>query len=123
MKTWGYGVSVLALAVVISGDSAWAQQPSSANTVDEIIVTGTRRSDRTVTTSASPIDVISATELSRQPTANLLDTLRNLIPSFSVGQNTISDASTFVRAPSLRGLPGDELLVQLTGKRYNPSAL
>jgi iron complex outermembrane receptor protein len=40
-----------------------------------------------------------------------------------VPQNSISDASTFVRAPSLRGLPGDEVLVQINGKRMNRSAL
>ncbi|RYD18478.1 MAG: Plug domain-containing protein, partial [Lysobacteraceae bacterium] len=42
---------------------------------------------------------------------------------FYVGQNTISDASTFVRSPSLRGLSGDQVLVMLNGKRYNRSAL
>ena len=45
------------------------------------------------------------------------------MPSFYVPQNTISDASTFVRAPSLRGLPADEVLVQINGKRFNRSAL
>ncbi len=87
------------------------------------MITGTRRTDRTVTNSASPIDVIGATELNAQPTANLLDTVKNIVPSFFVGQNTISDASSFVRAPSLRGLPGDEVLVQINGKRFNRSAL
>jgi iron complex outermembrane recepter protein len=90
---------------------------------DDIIVIGTRRTDRTLTDSASPVDVISAVELSAQPSANQLDALKNIIPSFYVGQNTISDASTFVRSPSLRGLPGDEILVMLNGKRYNRSAL
>ena len=90
---------------------------------DQIVITGTRRTDRTVTNSASPIDVISATELTTQPTANLLDTVKNIVPSFYVPSNAISDASTFVRAPSLRGLPGDETLVQINGKRMNRSAL
>lgn len=97
-------------------------QPSTTES-DEIVVTGTRRLDRTVTNSASPIDVISSTELVNQPTANLLDTIKNIVPSFYVPQNTISDASTFVRAPSLRGLPADEVLVQINGKRFNRSAL
>src|SRR6185436_1612381 len=34
-----------------------------------------------------------------------------------------SDASSIVRAPSLRGLPSDEILVMLDGKRFNRSAL
>ncbi|MEO8104527.1 MAG: TonB-dependent receptor plug domain-containing protein, partial [Betaproteobacteria bacterium] len=97
-------------------------QPAPPST-DEIVVTGTRRTDRTVTTSASPIDVISSAELTSQPAANVLDTIKNIVPSFFVGQNSISDASTFVRAPSLRGLPADEMLVQINGKRFNRSAL
>lgn len=100
-----------------------ASPPAETDVSDEIVVTGTRRLDRTVTNSASPIDVISSTELTNQPTANLLDTIKNIVPSFYVPQNTISDASTFVRAPSLRGLPADEVLVQINGKRFNRSAL
>src|SRR5689334_1793749 len=97
--------------------------PQTTVNTDEIVVTGTRRTDRTSTNSASPVDVIGAQELTQQPTANLLDTVKNIVPSFFVGQNTISDASSFVRAPSLRGLPGDEVLVQINGKRFNRSAL
>ncbi|MDO7841965.1 TonB-dependent receptor plug domain-containing protein [Sphingomonas immobilis] len=89
----------------------------------DVIVLGTRRTDRTVTSSASPIDVISATELTNQPSGNMLDIVKNIIPSFYVPQNTITDASTFVRAPSLRGLPASEVLVMINGKRYNRSAL
>ncbi len=91
--------------------------------LEEVVVTGTRRTDRSVTDSASPIDIISGADINSQPTANMLDTVRNLVPSFYVGQNTISDASTFVRAPSLRGLPSDQVLVLLNGKRFNRSAL
>jgi iron complex outermembrane receptor protein len=100
-----------------------ANPPADTEVRDEIVVTGTRRLDRTVTNSASPIDVIGSTELTSQPTANLLDTIKNIVPSFYVPQNTISDASSFVRAPSLRGLPGDEVLIQINGKRFNRSAL
>src|SRR6476469_10330288 len=103
--------------------AAAAQPVPPPASSDQIVITGTRRTDRTVTNSASPIDVISSTELVGQPTANLLDTVKNIVPSFYVPQNAISDASSFVRAPSLRGLPGDETLVQINGKRFNRSAL
>ena len=98
-------------------------KPNITEVGNEIIVLGTRRTVRTLTNSASPVDVISATELQAQPTANMLDSLKNIVPSFFVPQNTISDASTFVRSPSLRGLPADNILVMLNGKRYNRSAL
>jgi iron complex outermembrane recepter protein len=102
---------------------AAAGNASSANELSELIVTGTRRLDRTVAESSAPIDVISGTELANYPSASMLDTLSNLVPSFIVGQNAISDASSFVRSPSLRGLPADEMLVMLNGKRMNRSAL
>jgi iron complex outermembrane recepter protein len=97
--------------------------PTTPESTPELVVIGTRRTDRSVTDSASPIDVIGATELGQQPAANMLDTVRNLVPSFYVPQNTISDASTFVRPPSLRGLGADQVLVMINGKRYNRAAL
>lgn len=102
-------------------DPAQAESPQDSNA--EMVIIGTRRTDRSALNSASPIDVISAEELLTQPSANPLDSLRNIIPSFFVSQNTISDASTFVRAPSLRGLSADEIQVQINGKRFNRSAL
>lgn len=124
-------IALLSAAATVS-TSALAQQVAAADapaatttgaTADEIIVLGTRRTDRTLTTSASPVDVISAAELTTQASSNVLDVLNNTIPSFFVGQNTISDASSFVRSPSIRGLPGDEVLVMINGKRFNRSAL
>jgi iron complex outermembrane receptor protein len=106
-------------APAAAADAAASDEAATA----AIVVLGTRRTDRTVVDSASPIDVIGAAELSTQPASNLLDVVRNLIPSFYVGQNSISDASTFVRSPSLRGLPADNILVMLNGKRFNRSAL
>lgn len=97
--------------------------PTEPETTPELVVIGTRRTDRSVTDSPSPIDVIGATELGAQPAANMLDAVRNLVPSFFVPQNTISDASTFVRPPSLRGLGADQILVMVNGKRYNRAAL
>ena len=108
---------------MMCGSVAAQQAKPAASDAQTIVVIGTRRTDRTLTNSASPVDVISSTELKMQPTANMLDTVKNIVPSFFVPQNTISDASSFVRAPSLRGLPGDEVLVMLEGKRYNRSAL
>ena len=116
--------SVSLLAFPSASFAAAAQSDEAqATSVDQLVVIGTRRTDRTSTTSASPVDVVGGNELISQPSANLMDSLKNIVPSFFVTQNTISDASSIVRAPSLRGLPGDEVLVMLNGKRYNRSAL
>jgi iron complex outermembrane receptor protein len=145
-----YTTSTVALAVaLLAGSAAFAATPGSgqdgaaptpvpASAVQEsvpdaasatpepsndIVVLGTRRTDRTLATSPSPVDVISSAELTSQPAANMIDALKNIVPSFYAGQNSISDASTFVRSPSLRGLSGDQVLVMINGKRYNRSAL
>src|SRR6202030_846306 len=111
------------LAVAQDKPADDASATASEGTLGEVIITGTRRKDRTVAESSAPIDVLSGADLSVQSTGNMLDTLSNMVPSFVVGQNAISDAASFVRSPSLRGLPADEILVMLNGKRMNRSAL
>lgn len=140
-----YTTSTVALAVaLLSGSTAFAARsgtgqdaatasaqdptpqavaPAEAEPTSEILVLGTRRTDRTLANSPSPVDIISSADLTTQPAANMIDALKNIVPSFYAGQNSISDASTFVRSPSLRGLSGDQVLVMLNGKRYNRSAL
>jgi iron complex outermembrane receptor protein len=123
-------IILAAAALAAAAQGAWAEEKAATDAGDsagtelgDIIVTGTRRTDRTVIESSAPIDVLTGADLAAQSTGNMLDTLSNMVPSFIVGQNSISDASSFVRSPSLRGLPGDEMLVLLNGKRMNRSAL
>ena len=131
MKFWPLLATIVSLVAGISPVKAQQAPPRAVaegdaapeNDVSEVIVTGTRRADRTVQESSAPIDVLSGADLASQATTNMLDTLSDSVPSFIVGQNSISDASSFVRSPSLRGLPGDEMLVMLNGKRMNRSAL
>ena len=114
-------VSTIAVpGVALAQDAAASDDQEAA---ESIVVLGTRRTDRSSTNSASPVDVIGASELTAQPASNLLEVVKNLVPSLNVPQNTISDASTFVRSPSLRGLPADNVLVMIGGKRLNRSAL
>jgi iron complex outermembrane receptor protein len=98
-------------------------QEEAARPMEEVVVLGTRRTDRSGADSASPVDIVSAAELKTQPAADMLEVIKNVVPSFNVQQNQISDASTFVRAPSLRGLAGDMTLVMINGKRLNRAAL
>ena len=114
-------VSTMAIpGVALAQDTAASDDQGAA---ESIIVLGTRRTDRSSTNSASPVDIIGTQELSTQAASNLLDVVKNVVPSFFVPQNTISDASTFVHAPSLRGQAADSILVMINGKRFNRSAL
>ncbi len=79
---------IAATLATAAANSALAQQapaPGANAVIDEVVVTGTRRTDRTVTDSASPVDVISSVELRAQPAGNMLDQIKNVVPSFFVG--------------------------------------
>ena len=91
--------------------------------VEELVVTGSRAQSRTVTDSPVPIDVISADEFAKQGGADLADLLRNVVPSYNVNTQPISDAGTVVRPPNMRGLAPDHALVLVNGKRRHRAAV
>lgn len=102
--------------------AANASSDASADTQDDIIVTGTRRSDRTAAESLSPIDVIPAKALETVPSSDLNDKLTRLIPSYQVQRNTVADGNIFFRSATLRNLSPDHTLVLVNGKRRHRSA-
>lgn len=104
--------------VVISASAA------GASTVQEIVVvTGTRRTDRTVADSAVPVDVFTAENVRRQGFSDTNDILRTLVPSFNVTRNPQQDSSSLVRTPNLRGFAPDQALVLVNNKRRHRSAV
>jgi iron complex outermembrane receptor protein len=114
--------SMAAPALAAADDQeAAAAEGSKEDTT--IIVTGTRRTDRTVAESAVPIDVFTTDDFKAQPSPQLQNILKTLVPSFNQNRNLLGDASAFVRPPNLRGLPADQILVLINGKRMHRSAL
>ena len=105
-------------AQTLPADVAVADAPR-----DAIIVTGTRRTHRTVSESTVPVDVFSADDLKSQASSDIKTAIKNLVPSFNLQRNALFDGSAFVRPPTLRGLPPDETLVLINGKRVHRSAL
>lgn len=89
---------------------------------DEIVVTGTRFSDRTVTTSPVPIDVLRGDDLRASGYQETTEVLRQLAPSFAFATPTTPDGNTHIHSASLRGLSPDETLVLVNGKRLHNAA-
>ncbi|HET7817614.1 MAG TPA: TonB-dependent receptor [Sphingomicrobium sp.] len=98
--------------------TAAAQAPG-----DEIVVTGTRRVDRTVADSPVPVDVISAETLSQSGHTEINRALTQEVPSFNFPQPSITDGTDVIRPATLRGLSPDQTLVLINGKRRHTSAL
>src|SRR5687767_11192304 len=89
------------------GAPATAPVPDQATT---IIVTGTRRTDRTIEDSPVPIDVISGEQLTNSGQTETNKILNQLVPSFNFPQPSIADGSDALRPATLRGLSPDQTL-------------
>ena len=59
MALWMAGMAIMPVA-------ASAEERATNEVIEEVVVTGTRRPDRTVTESLSPIDVVSGEQIERQ---------------------------------------------------------
>ena len=127
------GLSTIALAAsaraqdaappVVPAPAEPATAPDEADAQDAIIVTGTRRSDRTVANSPVPVDVISAESLSQSGHTEINRALTQEVPSFNFPQPSITDGTDVIRPATLRGLSPDQTLVLINGKRRHTSAL
>ncbi|HEU4704732.1 MAG TPA: TonB-dependent receptor [Sphingomicrobium sp.] len=105
--------------------AAQASAEAEGETPDEstIVVTGTRRTDRTVADSPVPIDVIGGEELTKTGLTETNKILNQLVPSFNFPQPSIADGTDVLRPATLRGLSPDQTLVLVNGKRRHVSAL
>ncbi|PZQ20659.1 MAG: ligand-gated channel, partial [Sphingopyxis macrogoltabida] len=88
-----------------------------------IIVTGTRRTDRTIADSTVPIDVITSESLQNSGTTETNRLLNQLVPSFNFPQPSLTDGTDSLRPATLRGLSPDQVLVLVNGKRRHLSSL
>src|SRR5471032_1785571 len=129
-RTPRFVLAPVALAAgVLAGSAAHAQAPStpatapSADQAQTVVVTGTRRSNRTVAESESPIDILSARDMQASSAPDLGTILSQLLPSFNEPRPSVTDASDAVRAAQLRGLSPDETLVLVDGKRRHTTSV
>lgn len=102
-------------------DEAQAEEETAPQ--DTIIVTGTRRTDRTVADSPVPVDVIGGDALASTGLTETNKILNQLVPSFNFPQPSITDGTDVIRPASLRGLAPDQTLVLVNGKRRHVTAL
>ena len=100
-----------------------AMVAGEASDQQTIIVTGTRRTDRTVANSPVPVDVISAETLQNTGFTEINRALTQEVPSFNFPQPSITDGTDVIRPATLRGLSPDQTLVLINGHRRHSSAL
>ena len=123
-----HGVRLALASLALMGMSAGVQAQDStdedeAKTLGSVSVLGSRSGARTETESAVPIDIIGGEELRNVGATDVLEQLRILVPSFNVSTIPIDDAATLVRPANLRGLPPDNTLILVNGKRRHRAAV
>ena len=130
------GTAALSLVFVgslVVGQAAWSEEAEEEDEeevytediylMEEAIVVGSRHAPRSEKDSAAPVDVLNADELRTQAAVDMDDMLRTLTPSYNIQRHGIDDEATLVRPATLRGLPPDNLLVLVNGKRRHRSGV
>jgi len=103
---------------------AGAAAESSSTTEPEpetVIVTGTRATGLDEFTTASPVQVLSAAELQSAGRPDLMNTLANIVPSFTA-QAFGGDMANQTLQAKMRGLSPNHTLVLVNGKRRHTTA-
>lgn len=111
--------SILALLPV----SHVALAQTGAGTLEEVVVTGTRKEGLAPTETLAPVDVIGGASLQNQPSFDLTESLTKLSPALNTQRFPIADGTAFVRPVTLRNLSPDHTLVLVNGTRRHRSAL
>ncbi len=116
--------SAFFLVAAIPFPTALAESPApEVGAIEEVVVVGTRRTGLTAVEAKSPVTVVSGERLRRRGGTDMLDLLRDTVPSFSVNAQPIADGATIVRPPNIRNLAADHTLVMVNGKRRHRGAV
>ena len=109
----GWLLKGLAAGVLAASSPSFAQTANAneEETLEEIVVTGSRVAGRLAADSAVAIDVVTVDDLTKNGFTQLGQSLQTLAPSFNFSRTQISDGSDLFRPATLRGLQPDQTLV------------
>ena len=116
-------ITALQSYVCLAAEVAKTATTDEAVTLQSLVVTGTRRLDRSAAESMVPVDIVGAETIRSFVSSELTDVLMQTVPSYNVQRLTIGEGLAFVRPARLRGLSPDQTLVLVNGKRQHRSAL
>jgi iron complex outermembrane recepter protein len=110
---------IMAADTVLATDAA---ADSTAESLQEVIVTGTRQSGIKATDSPAPVQVVDGTLLAKtSSTPDLAQTLAAIVPALEVA-NTGGDLSALTLQAALRSLSPNDTLVLVNGKRRHTTS-
>ena len=125
MKTKSiWKINAIATAILVGSSlPVIAQAAETTATLEEVVVVGSRGAPRSVGDSPVPVDVISADELGKAGSNDLMMQLQGAVPSLNVHLQPLSAAASMIRAANLRGLSSDSTLIMVNGKRRHRASV
>lgn len=97
---------------------------TEGESLDTVVLVGSRNPSRTVVNSAVPIDVIHLEDVTTQVgKIEINELLQYAAPSFNANKQSGSDGADHIDPATLRGLGPDQTLVLINGKRRHQSSL
>ncbi|MFN0173608.1 MAG: TonB-dependent receptor [Saprospiraceae bacterium] len=113
-------------SVTVSGSTVMLDisMESSDLTLDEVVIsTGSRNTQRTITDSPLPIDILSASDIRSAGQPAFDRALMYRVPSFNSVQTPVNDATSLLDPYEIRNMGPSRTLVLINGKRKNASSL
>ena len=102
---WLSVVSALIATSLVHAQDTTTQDSKNVKQLQQVVVTGTRATSRTVDESLAPIDVLSPKDLASTGAGDLATALNRLLPSLDFPRPAINDGNDAVR-------PAAALIVQ-----------
>ncbi|MEN9609287.1 MAG: hypothetical protein RLZZ628_101 [Bacteroidota bacterium] len=94
------------------------------NALNEVVIsTGSRNTQRTVTDSPLPIDILNTNDLRSTGQQSFDKALQYRVPSFNTVNTPVNDATTLLDPYEIRNMGPSRTLILINGKRKNLSSL
>ncbi|BAV06259.1 TonB-dependent receptor [Filimonas lacunae] len=120
----GHQTATVFITIIDGGTLTQTLFLPQKETMQEVVVVGSRNPRRSATESPVPVDVIPLKQIANQVGQLDVTQLLNLLaPSFNSVRQALGDGTDHIDPAQLRGLGPDQVLVLVNGKRYHQSSL
>lgn len=119
------GYTTITKSITVTGEttSNVTLEASVTNLNEVVISVGSRGSQRTITDTPLPIDILSAVDLKSTGQTTFDKALQYRVPSFNTVNTPVNDATSLLDPYEIRNMGPSRTLVLINGKRKNSSAL
>ncbi|MBO0951225.1 TonB-dependent receptor [Fibrella forsythiae] len=119
------GFNTTTKSVTVAGAEVMldVQLEPSAAILSEVVVVGSRASQRSIVDSPVPVDILSAADLKSTGQPTFDKSMQYRVPSFNTVNTPVNDATTLLDPWELRNMGPSRTLILINGKRKNLSSL